>query len=112
MKLVIFGSREITDMSHLEAAIEAAGVLPQVTEIVSGGARGVDTLAIAYAKAHGLPYKIFPADWQKYGYRAGPLRNKQMANYADYGVAIWDGQSRGTKNMIDLMSGRVSVLKI
>ena len=45
--------------------------------------------------------RVFPADWDKYGKRAGYLRNVQMAEYADALLAFWDGESRGTKNMID-----------
>ena len=49
----------------------------------------------------GFEVKIIQADWQKYGKRAGPIRNKEMADYADTLIAFWDGQSRGTKNMIE-----------
>ena len=60
MRLVIFGSRWIDDMRALENALEACGVASQVTEIVSGGARGVDRLGERYARQHGLPCKLFP----------------------------------------------------
>jgi hypothetical protein len=71
MKLVIFGSREIEDMRTLENALEACGMTSQVTEIVSGGARGVDRLGERYARQHGLPCTVFPAEWDKYGKSAG-----------------------------------------
>jgi hypothetical protein len=109
MRLVIFGSRGIKDLSLVEKAVEESGVLSQVDEIVSGLAKGVDTLALEFAKLHNLPVKLFPADWKKYGRFAGPKRNEEMAMYADYGVAVWDGQSRGTKHMIGLMEGRCHV---
>ncbi len=112
MKIVIFGSREIEDMGAVENAMEACGLASRVTEIVSGGARGVDRLGERYARQRGLPCKVFPAQWAKHGKRAGALRNKEMADYADYGVAVWDGVSRGTAHMIGLMEGRVFVWKI
>jgi len=112
MKLVIFGSREIEDMRAVEYALEACGMASQVTEIVSGGARGVDRLGERYARQRGLPCRVFPAQWTKYGKSAGPIRNAEMAKYADYGVAVWDGESRGTANMIRLMEGRVFVVSL
>ena len=75
-------------------------------EFVSGGCRGVDTIAERFCKLHGYPIKVFNADWATYGKRAGYLRNKQMAEYAaETGgslIAFWDGKSRGTKMMIEL----------
>lgn len=72
-----------------------------ITEIVSGGAKGADRLGEIWAKAKGIPLKIFYADWTKYGRRAGPIRNAEMGDYADALIVFWDGKSRGTKNMID-----------
>lgn len=109
MKVVIFGSCIIDSMEEVEKAVAVSGVLPRTTEIVSGCAWGVDTLAIEYAGQHNLPVKLFPADWKKLGRKAGPLRNIEMAAYADYGVAVWDGRSRGTAHMLGLMKGRVFV---
>jgi len=109
MKLVIFGSRGIEDIRTVESAMVACGMVSQVTEIVSGGARGVDRLGERYARQRGLPCRVFPAQWTKYGKSAGAIRNAEMAKYADYGVAVWDGESRGTNHMIKLMKGRVFV---
>ena len=71
-------------------------------EIVSGTARGVDQLGERYALERGLKLKKFPANWDKYGRKAGYLRNKEMAEYARILIAFWDGKSKGTKHMIDL----------
>lgn len=98
MKTIVAGSREITDINLVRQAIKAAPW--QITEIVSGAARGVDSLGEAVAREVGLPIKRFPADWNGLGRRAGPLRNIQMAEYADALVAVWDGVSRGTAHMI------------
>jgi len=72
------------------------------TEIVSGAARGIDQLGEEWAEAQGLPVKRFPANWKEHHRAAGPIRNREMAKYADALVAIWDGQSKGTKSMIGL----------
>ena len=74
-----------------------------ITEVVCGMARGADTLGRIWAETMELPVAKFPADWEKYGKAAGPIRNKQMADYADAAIVfIWDG-SRGSKNMIETM---------
>jgi predicted Rossmann fold nucleotide-binding protein DprA/Smf involved in DNA uptake len=95
MKTAIVGSRNITDYD-LNEALEGL----TVTEIISGGAMGVDTLAEVYAKDKGLPLQIFPADWKAHGSKAGPLRNKQIVEACEQLVAIWDGSSKGTATTI------------
>lgn len=69
--------------------------------IVSGHAPGADALGERYAQEMGLQIELYPADWDQYGRAAGPRRNAEMAAVADALIAFWDGQSRGTKNMID-----------
>jgi hypothetical protein len=99
MKLIIAGGRNIHDYSLVLSALAESQFQP--TEIVSGMALGVDTLAIQYARENNLPLKEFHADWNQYKRAAGPIRNRQMAEYGDALIAIWDGESRGTKNMIE-----------
>lgn len=99
MRVVIAGGREFNDYELLREICD--GVIPVVPEIVSGGARGTDKLGERYAKEKGYDLKVFPADWGKHGKGAGHIRNKQMAEYGDMLVAFWDGESKGTKNMID-----------
>ena len=90
MKVAVIGSRNLT-VANLEKYLPAG-----VTEIVSGGARGVDTSAREYARAHGLPCTEFLPEYGKYG-RAAPLkRNLQIIEYADLVLAFWDGVSHGT----------------
>ena len=101
MKVIVAGSRTIEDMETVEKAIAAAGY--DVVEIVSGMARGVDTIAVQWAQECKIPVAKFPADWDKFGKSAGYRRNVQMADYADALVAVWDGVSRGTGHMIDIM---------
>lgn len=102
MKVIIAGSRGITSQSIVEEAMEEAG-FPVVTEVVSGTARGVDRLGEAWAEMRDIPVKRFPADWDRYGKSAGYRRNQDMAKYADALVAVWDGESKGTGHMIDIM---------
>ena len=99
MKVIIAGGRDITDYSLVLSALAESGFTP--TEIVSGMASGVDTLAVQYAQENNLPLQQFWAEWNFYGKSAGPIRNRKMAEYGDALIAIWDGESRGTKNMIE-----------
>ena len=98
MKVIIAGSRTFTDGAALAMAISAANF--SITQIVSGGAKGVDRLGENYANDNGLQIKRFAPDWKRFGRAAGPIRNRHMAEYADALIAMWDGQSRGTKSMI------------
>ena len=69
--------------------------------VVCGKAKGSDTLGEQYAKEHGYEVQYFPADWNRYGKVAGYIRNTTMAKNADALVAFWDGESPGTKHMIE-----------
>ena len=95
MRVAVIGSRGL-QVDHLE------DYLPEgVTEIVSGGAKGVDTCAKNYALAHGLKLTEFLPEYGRYG-RGAPLqRNITIIEYADIVLAFWDGRSRGTKYVID-----------
>lgn len=99
MKTIIAGSREITDYAVLLQAIK--GCPFPITSVVSGCARGVDTLGEQYAQENNLKLYKFPADWSTYGKRAGYIRNAEMADNAEALLAVWDGNSRGTKHMIN-----------
>lgn len=99
MKLIIAGGRDIHDYSLVLSGLEESQFKP--TTIVSGGAKGVDALGEQYAESMNLQLHIYPADWQTHGRAAGPIRNRKMAENADALLAIWDGKSKGTKNMIE-----------
>lgn len=101
MKCIIAGSRSIQQYVTLETALEASGWLDQITEVISGGAQGVDALGEEFAYKNHKHLMIFPADWDTYGRSAGMRRNKMMAGYADALIAVWDGKSKGTKHMIE-----------
>lgn len=103
MKVVIAGSREGFDISDVREAFiySGFGTESKITEIVSGGARGVDRLGEQFAKEMNIPIKQFIPDWDGLGKKAGHVRNRDMGDYADALIALWDGVSKGTKGMIE-----------
>lgn len=105
MKLIIAGSRTINlPPTQIEKIIEASLINSnEVSHIICGEAKGIDYSGKRYALVSNRSVVSFPADWDKFGNSAGPLRNKQMAEYADALLLIWDGESRGSKNMKDTM---------
>lgn len=114
MKTIIAGSRDIHDFDLVEMAVAQSGFT--ITEVVSGKAQGVDALGEQWAKKHNIPVKPFPARWEdlhvpncvlRRGPRGQPInilaglnRNTEMADYASALIAIWDGRSTGTADMI------------
>lgn len=102
MKTIIAGSRGFTNYQFLQTECDRILSSEEEVEIVSGGAKGADKMGEHYAKQKDFALTVFPADWDKFGKSAGYIRNKQMAQYADTLIAFWDGESRGTKHMIDL----------
>jgi hypothetical protein len=98
-RTIIAGSRTVEQIDLVEQAIAASEF--RITEVVSGCAPGVDSFGEQWAKRKMIPIKRFPADWRKYGKSAGPRRNEEMAQYADQLIAVWDGVSRGTRDMIE-----------
>lgn len=101
IKLIIAGSRDLewVGVDFLAACISKYDLSWDVEEIVSGGARGIDTLADTLAFKTGIPFKLFEADWDKHGKSAGHIRNKAMAEHGDALLLIWDGESNGSSNM-------------
>lgn len=99
MKLVIFGSRNCyPTIAEIDYAVEIFG-FTSVVMVVCGMADGADRSGKLWAEHHGLGVIPFPAEWDKYGKRAGFIRNKEMAKCADAGLGFWKGESGGTANM-------------
>ena len=96
MKVAIVGSRNVTK-------VNLQTYLPKdTTEIVSGGAKGVDSLAAYYANANGIRLTLFLPEYDRYG-RAAPLkRNEKIVAYSDCVLAFWDGMSSGTRHVLEL----------
>lgn len=94
MKVAVVGSRNIS-------ISDIGSFLPQgTTEIVSGGARGVDACARRYARKHGIPLTEFLPDYDTYGRMAPLRRNDRIIQYADVVLAFWDGRSHGTRYVL------------
>ncbi len=101
MNVIIAGSRTFFDYPFLKQKCDNI-LHDRKCVIFSGCAVGADTLGERYATEKGFQIRKFPADWVKYGNSAGVIRNKKMADNAYHLIAFWDGQSKGTKNMIDV----------
>lgn len=106
MKLIIAGSRTLWPrLDFIHSAITMLKICSElpITEIVCGCAEGVDNEGEHWASHMNIPVRRFPVDWEKHGKAAGPIRNKQMADYADSLLLIWDGESKGSANMLKQM---------
>ncbi|KKN45590.1 hypothetical protein LCGC14_0681550 [marine sediment metagenome] len=105
MRFAIVGSRTFNDSILFEGILWdflriRRGTIPQDT-IISGGAKGADSLAKKYATEESVPYLEFPAEWDKYGKRAGYLRNQTIVDNCDMVLAFWKGVSKGTQDTIE-----------
>ena len=108
-KIIIAGGRDFMDYNLLKEKVNK--ILQEKREthkivIISGCARGADTLGVRYASENAFDVDKYPADWDKYGKKAGYMRNVEMAENADALIAFWDGKSKGTKHMIDIATER------
>lgn len=102
MKLAVVGSRNFNDYELLKSKLDSIHKRKPITCIVSGGAKGADSLSERWAKENGIETLIFIPDWNKHGKRAGFLRNDDIIQNSDNVVACWDGISKGTKHSISL----------
>ncbi|MHC1694687.1 MAG: SLOG family protein [Eubacteriales bacterium] len=109
MRVAVIGSRDISP--ELYYLVENS-IPSNCTEIVSGGAVGVDKMAERYASEHGLYLKIFMPDYELYGKRAPLVRNEQIIDYAQYVLAFWDGMSHGTAYTVTLCVDKGKPVKV
>ena len=112
MKLAIVGTRTFTDYVFFENKIEETYDIDTISEIISGGAIGVDTLAEIFAKKFSIKFTVYKPDWNTYGKGAGFVRNKLIINHATDIIAFWDEKSKGTKLSIDIAIKENKPLKI
>ena len=106
MRLAVVGTRTFERVDLVDAHLDRWRSQHSPLIIVSGGARGADRLAAAYAKRHCLELLQFRADWAQHGRRAGAIRNRQIVDNADALVAFWDEQSPGTKITLEMAIGK------
>lgn len=104
IKLIVAGSRNFNNFTLLSSKLDffLQRYSPSQIQIISGTAKGADSLGERFAIAKGYALKKVPAQWKVYGKSAGYRRNEEMAKIATHCVVFWDGQSKGTKHMIDL----------
>src|SRR4051812_8942749 len=104
MKLAIVGSRDFSDYEFMKecfaAFVASRGGPPEM--IVSGGAKGADSLARRLAEEKGVPFHEIEADWKAYGRAAGPIRNKKLVEFSDAALAFPLGESKGTRGCVKL----------
>lgn len=100
MKAVIAGSRSIRKYKIIERLIKECPFYNQITEIISGGAAGVDSMAIHFATKNEIPYKVLHTDLEKYGKKAESIRNTEMIKYGDMLIVIWDGKNKQVRELI------------
>ena len=104
MKVIVCGGRDFDDRDHAFKALYDFHVnkaLGGITEVAHGGAKGADSLAQYWSESHGIPVRVFQANWKKHGRAAGPIRNKVMLdNFEPDAVIAFDG-GRGTRDMTD-----------
>lgn len=107
MKLIVAGGRDFVNtqvmITVLMDLVEKGKIDPN-PELVCGMARGADILAFRLWKSANMQIHVFHAEWDTYGKSAGFRRNKEMGEFADAAVCFWDGKSKGTKHMIDIMN--------
>ena len=105
MKLAVIGSRGLN--------VEIEAYLPkETTIIISGVAKGIDTLAEEYADKNGIAKLIFLPEYERFGKSAPIIRNKKIVEEADFIVALWDGKSRGTKFTIEYARKRKKPVRV
>ena len=105
-KVIIAGGRDFCDIEELTKTSDKllTNIRKDRVEVVSGGARGADGMGEVYANMRCYYLKVMKANWEEHGKSAGHIRNREMGDYADVLIAFWDGESRGTKGMIDYMN--------
>lgn len=118
LNLIIAGSRDWKSYSVLKDATNE--ILTDIyyklpfnsVQVISGTAKGADLLGEQYACEYNFSIKRFPADWDKYGKKAGYMRNVEMANNANACIVFWDGKSKGSQHMIDIAKEHDLVLYV
>jgi hypothetical protein len=101
MNIGIVGSRTFTDYTYFCKCLLELIFIERINKIISGGARGADSLGERFAKEYGINFDIFVAEWDLFGKSAGFKRNKSIVDESDLIIAFWDGKSKGTKDTLN-----------
>ena len=99
-KIAVGGSRNFTDYEVIKAVLD--DLFLEGDTLLSGNAPGADRLGEKYAQEHNIEFKIIPSEWDKHGLKATMMRNEVLLKSADFAVLFWDGESEGSKHMIDI----------
>ena len=108
MRVAVIGSRNFSDYQKVKKVLDQL----EISLIVSGGAKGADTLGYQYALENSIETLIFRAEWDKYGKSAGYIRNVDIIDNSDIVLAFWDGKSKGTLHSINLAKKKGKALLI
>jgi hypothetical protein len=111
-KVIVAGGRDFFDYDLMKRKLDVILSKKDNVVIVSGTAKGADSLGERYAREHNLVISYFPALWHIYGSKAGFYRNEEMAEYAEACICFWDGKSTGTKHMIDTAEDRELLTRV
>lgn len=109
---MITGSRGITDRQFVYKCLDAVYEKRKFNLLLHGGAKGVDSIAGEWASKKGISVLYFKPDWERYGRSAGLRRNTIMSKECDFGVALWDGKSKGTKDAIKKLRLKNKLYKV
>lgn len=112
MKLAVVGSRTFNNYELLKTKLDSIHMNNKIDMIISGGAKGADSMAEKWSKENNIPTNIFIPEWNKYGRRAGYIRNVDIVRNADEVIAFWDGLSKGTKHSINLATDNGKTLHV
>ncbi len=99
-RVAVGGSRNVDSIELVAEVLDQ--ILIEDDIILSGNAPGADRMGEEYAKQRGMECKIIPSEWNKHGLKATMMRNEVILKAADFVICFWDGQSEGTKHMIDI----------
>lgn len=102
MKLGVIGSRGFDDYDLMKSYLDRIHAVEPITQIVSGGASGADSLGAKWSDENSIYKKIYRPDWNKYGKKAGFLRNMSIVENSDKIIVFWDGRSKGSEHSINL----------
>lgn len=108
MKLAVVGTRTFDDYAYLKEMLDTIHVFSTISLIVTGGDENslvrvnTDEFAVRWAKENNVEYKVILPDWQKHGKSAGFIRNNEIWDNVEEGLAFWDGKSKGTAHSFEI----------